>query len=186
MQPQTGIEVSGTFSLADLTRFQYFHTLRRTWPIAVIAVLALVFLVPFLGLLAVASLDPEWRTVFSNAFPFFALMLLWIVILGFMPYRNAKRQLASQNYLREPIAYIFTSETIGGAGPSIRRSIAWNVVRRIRETKSLFLLYHGPNIAVIVPKHFFKDSAAMVNWRQLVTASFSTGIEKPGLVGRFC
>ena len=62
-------EIHGTFDLNDLIRFQYFHTLRRTWPVAVFVALILILIAP-LGALA--------------------------IILGVMPCRNAKKALIAQ------------------------------------------------------------------------------------------
>jgi hypothetical protein len=187
VQTQPAFELHGTFDIADMTRFQYFHTLRGLWPIAIFAVLVLILFVPLLVLTAVANPESDWRTVLTNALPFFLLLLFWLFILGVMPLRNARKQLVTQSYLREPITYIFTSETISGTGPSMHWSTAWSVMKRIRETKSLFLLYHGPNIAVIVPKRFFQNPSEMENWRQLVMTSMDPKrIDKPGFVGRLC
>ena len=53
MQTQV-FELQGTLDLRDLTRFQYFHTLRRTWPLAVFFALILIFVLP-LAVLAMAA-----------------------------------------------------------------------------------------------------------------------------------
>ena len=181
------LELGGTVDLADLTRFQYFHTLRRTWPIAILAALILILLVPLVAFAVIANPDSDWRTVITNALPFVLLLVLWLCLLGIMPYRNARKLLATQSYLREPITYIFTAETISGAGRSAQWSIAWSVVKRIRETKSLFLLYHNPNIAVVVPKRFFQSASEIEMWRQFVlTHMDSKRIDKPGFVARLC
>lgn len=170
-----------------MTRFQYFHTLRRTWPIAFLAALVLLILVPIFTLTVITNPETDWLTIFKNALPFFFLLLLWLFLLGVLPRRNARKQLAAQSYLREPITYLFTCEAITGTGPSARWSIAWNVLKRVRETKSLFVFYHGPNIGVIAPKRFFQSSSEMEKWRQLVVTYLDTKrIEKPGFVGRLC
>jgi hypothetical protein len=187
VQTQSAFELNGTLDLADITRFQYFHTLRRTWPIAVFTALLMLLLVPILVLGGIANPEPAWRTIFTNALPFFLLLAFCILFLGVMPRRNARKQLAAQSYLREPITYIFTCETITGTGPSAHWSIAWNVLKRVRETKTLFLLYHAPNIAVVVPKRFFQSPSEIEKWRQLVvTYVDAKRIEKPGVVGRLC
>ena len=180
-------ELHGVLGLGDLTRFQYFHALRRAWPIAMFAALILIFVLP-LGVLAM-TLNPnsDWRTVFTNALPFVLLLALWLFLLGVMPYRYARKMLKAQGYLQEPITYTFTDETISGVGSSTHWSLAWNVMKRIRETKSLFLLYHAPNIAIIVPKRFFQSESEMEAWRQFVTRYLdSKRIDKLGLVARMC
>lgn len=185
--PTQVLELQGTLHLGDLTRFQYFHTLRRTWPIAAICALILIFVVPLTAFVVIADPESDWRIILTNAAPFGLLLVLWLFLLGFMPYRNARKALASQAYLREPITYAFTAETISGAGPSAHWSIAWGVVKQIRETKSLFLLYHAPNVAVVVPKRYFQDGSEIDTSRQFVAPHLAAKrIEKPGFVARFC
>src|SRR5579862_931821 len=186
VQTSPVIEVQGTITLGELTRFQYFHTLHRTWLLAVGAAVTLVFVVP-LAVLAAASEDLRWRQVLTNAIPFILLLLFWVFALGVLPYWNARKLYASQIFLREPIFYKFSSENFCGSGPSASWSIAWNVLKTVRETKSLFLLYHHRNIAVIVPKRFFGSEAEMEIWRQLVLTSAAPSQIKPiGIVGALC
>jgi hypothetical protein len=64
--------------------------------------------------------------------------------------------------------------------------VKWTVVQKLRETKSLFLLYFAPNLAVIVPKRFFRDQAQMAEWRSLIQGGVAPkNISKPGLIGRW-
>jgi len=181
-------QLYGTLDLGDLARFQYFHTFRRTWPVAVVAVLILTLVMPLSTLAIIANPDSDLRPIFTNALPFALLLVLWLFLLGAMPYRNARKALTAQNYLREPITYTFTDETISGMGPSARWSIAWNVIKRMQETRSLFLLYHAPNVAVIVPKRFFQSAREMELWRQLVASYLdSKRIDRPTSgVARLC
>jgi hypothetical protein len=135
----------------------------------------------------IADPDSDWRTVITNALPFILVLVLWPCLLGIMPYRNARKLLATQSHLREPITYSFTDETISGTGPSAQWSIAWSLVKHIRETKSLFLLYHHPNIAIVVPKRFFQGASEMETWRQFVVTHLdSNRMDKPGFVARWC
>ena len=99
-------ELHGTLDLSDLTRFQYFYTLRRTWPVAAFAALILVLVAPLGALAMITSRESGWRQVFANALPFFGLLLLWLLLLGAMPYRDARKALTAPDYLRVPITYI--------------------------------------------------------------------------------
>jgi hypothetical protein len=189
VQTESVVELHGTLGIAELKRFQYFHTLRRGWLIVVVVALVLILLLLFPQFALISSANPEydWRAALTNATPFIILLLFWALVIGVIPYRTARKQLAAQSYLREPITYVFTSETISGTGISASWSIVWNVLKRVQETESLFLLYHGPNIAVIVPKRFFQSPAEMERWCQLVLACIAPKrIEKPGLIGRWC
>jgi hypothetical protein len=186
VQPQPVIELSGTLTPGEVARFQYFHTLRRTWPVLLFALPFLVVLLPFLAIESSTNPESSWGAVLSNAAPFFVLLVVWLVILLYIPYRQAGKQYRSQKYLHEPITYRFSPEGVSGAGPSISWTLTWDIFKAVRETKSLFVMYQGPNIAVVLPKRFFADSAAADEWRRLVSSSMSKPIEQPGVVGRRC
>ena len=188
---ESAIELHGALTLAELTRFQYFHTWRRTWPLAIF--IALIWLLlPILIFAALAepssgTPDTSWRAVLTNAAPFFVLMLLWTFIMGVLPYRNARKQLRAQPYLGEPMTHTFTTEKISASGASTSWSIGWSTVRRVTETKSLFITYHGLNLGVIIPKRLFQTPAQMDAWRKLIVAAAPPKrIDKPGVVGRWC
>jgi hypothetical protein len=72
--------------------------------------------VPILAVAVIAKPDSDWRPIFTNALPFYLLLSFWLFLLGLMPRRNAKKQMAVQSHLREPITYTFTCATISGAG----------------------------------------------------------------------
>ncbi len=181
------IEVSGTLTRAEVMRMQYFHTLRRLWPVVVLAVLLLlVTLPPFLFVLITAS-QSEWRSVLSNLGPFIFFLLMWVFLLTVSPYWNARKQFAAQSPLSEPVTYLFTPENLSAKGPSVSWTMTWGTLKHVRETKSLFVLYHHKKIAILVPKRFFHDDAEIRAWRQLVLSSVATKrIEAPGLIGRWC
>jgi hypothetical protein len=177
------IELEGQLTRDDVIRFQYFHTFRRIWLVAA-AFLVLAFLVQ--ACLVVEFLtDPGYRTIFSNVAPFEFMLLFWLVMLGVMPYRNAKKAFSSQRYFAAPISYNFTASTISNHGQDISGSIAWSVLKHLRETRNYFFLYQNQANAFIVPKRFFRNEAQLDTWRSLISASVDAKIvEKPGFVGR--
>jgi hypothetical protein len=108
-------------------------------------------------------------------------------MFGVFPYWNARKSFASQIHFREPISYTFNPEGVSGKGQSASWGLAWHMIKHVRETKSLFLLYHNRRMAVTVPKRFFTSDAEMANWRRQVAAWGSPKqIEAAGVVGRFC
>jgi hypothetical protein len=187
VQSQSVVELRGTFMLADLVRFQYFHVFRRAWLVFVfIAFLAIVGL-PLLALLRSSDPEVSWWSVYKSAVPFVSLLLLWAFLIMLMPYRNARKQLAGQIYLREPVTMVFSPEAINSTGTGTSGSMAWSLLKHVRETKSLFLLYHAHNMAAIIPKRFFESPDEMERWRQLVAACVDPKlIERPSFIGRWC
>ena len=180
----TEVQLHGTLSLGDMYRFQYFHTLRRMWTLLVLAVLLLA--VGFAYNLAPEREYPESAVsnIWTNLLP---IGLVWIVVLGIVPYISARKGFSSQPYLREPTNLSFTDEGIAASAVTAQWTIAWAIVKQVYETNTLFLINHAPNIAVIVPKRFFENQMQVNDWRQLALAHLnSKRIEKSGFVARFC
>ena len=191
METSSDISLHGTITVGDLGRLQYFHVLRRMWPIALLCGLLVLVAAP---LLVIAKLAPQpddtdvsWNNVLTNAAPFIFLLCFWLFLFGIAPWRAARRQFRTQVYLGEPITYVFNPESLSASGPSTSWSMAWTNLKRVHETKSLFLLYHAPNLAAVLPKRFFHDHAEMEQWRRLVSDRISPlRIQSPGVVARWC
>jgi hypothetical protein len=177
--------VTGTLTVADLTRFHYFHTNRRSWPISAVAVLYL----PLWALcvaLAPAVLK-NWPGFLYDTIVPTLVLFLWAVAAGVMPYRNARKMFAAQRHLQEPVTYTFTADSIYSSGDGVSWDVAWNVLQSVRETHSLFLLYTAPCAAVILPKRFFRSRADLEAWLRLVhECSPARRIERPGVVAECC
>lgn len=103
-----------------------------------------------------------------------------------LPYTTARKQYASQSLVSEAGSYSFTSDEIEYRGKSASSQMLWSVIREIRETKSLFLLYHAHNLAMILPKPYFLDAPEMAVWRSLAASKLAKGIAAPGPIGRWC
>jgi hypothetical protein len=181
------LELHGTLDFRDLARLQYFHVL-RLWPFAatVMMLLLLIFLFNF-----ATNGDPEayLGMVLVNAAPFEFLLVAWIVVvIGVGPYFNARRNFAQHRELQEPTTYTFNAEGIVVTSPSSTWRIDWGLVKRVRETKSAYIVYRSPRLAaMLVPKRFFRSESEMTQWQQIVTARIiPRRIEKPGFMARWC
>lgn len=186
MPPNASVEVGGTLEVADLARYQYYHFLRRLWPVVILLVCAAVLIGPAAIYLIVTANADELRTRLANAVPFLLLIAFWLSLPIVVPRWAAKKQLKTQSYLREPVSYSFGRDGIEMNGQSVSSRMAWSTIREVRETKSLFLLYHAPNIAIVLPKRFFDGVDELERWRRLVAAAFSKGISSSLPVGRWC
>ncbi len=181
MSTQTPIAVQGTLSIGDLARYQYYHLHRRVWPFSLVLALVEVLAIP---LVYYSSYDA--RSFIVNSSLFVLCFVVWLCLMLLLPKTAARRQFASQSLLSEAGSYVFTSDEIEYSGKSARSQMLWSVIREIRETKSLFLLYHAHNLAMILPKRFFLDAQQMAAWRSLAGSKFAKGIPAPGPIGRWC
>jgi hypothetical protein len=185
VQPEPVFEARGILTLGDLVRFQYFHILRRTWWIAAAVVVLLTGTMTFYIITGLGAAD--WGVMLRTVSPYVLLLVLWVLLVGVMPYWKARRQFQSQSYFGNPITYTFTPETIGGQVTGGSWQVAWKMVHQLRETRSLFLLYQASSIAVLVPKRFFRSQSEMNQWRQLTRMCLaSEQIEAPGVIARWC
>jgi len=179
---QPVIKLNSTLTIGELTRYQYFHSLRRMWPLTALAVL--LGSLSLLGLaLSFRNPEPGSQLVTMNMVP----LLLTVFALVFFPYRNARKIFSTQSELREPIGLTFTAEGIKGRSAGATWNLEWKAIKSVRETKSLFLLYHASNIVMVVPKRAFQNAAETDRWRALVASSVEAKlIKKPGVIGQFC
>jgi hypothetical protein len=173
-----------------MRRFLYFHTLRRVWPFLAAGTLCLLIILPIAAIDVITGYRPpsgvEWSTVLTNALPFFLLIAFWCAAILVLPYFNARRQFSDRPNLAESVTYTFTSDEFSSVGPDASWSLAWRNFKFARETNSLFLLYHGKNIAVIVPKHFFENAWQIDQWRGLVWTRLAPGkVKKTGIIGHW-
>lgn len=173
------IEIQSTLTPGDVVRFQYFHFLHRPLRVASIFLLAFgLFAAIFMAFPASDASPNNW----ISFWPYALVILLWIVL----PYWKAKRQFKVQPVLTEPATFTFDSGGYGTARASASSRVKWNVVLRVLETKSLMLVYHAPNMAMIIPKRSFEDQGQMSAWRTLVERQIAPKkIKAPGWIGRW-
>jgi hypothetical protein len=180
------IELRGTAGAEDLIRFQSFHTMRSRWLRIPAAVVALIVLLWLLIVFLTSGTEEQKRNGVANITPMIFLLGYSALFVVVVPRFAAKLQVRQQPYLTEETRYVFTPEKVTAEAVSTSFSLAWSMIRDVRETRSLFLLYHSPRAAVLIPKRYFADAQAMDQWRQLVIQSAPKHrIEKPGLIGRW-
>ena len=174
------IELHGTYSLDDLTRLHHFQIWYRGWWLYPIVALILV-------VLAVKSPAPDLATRIVNSIPFLLLLLAYTIFYVIVPFVGSWNQFRKQTYLQDPVVFVFTPKAMSMTGVGISSTTAWNRVIKVRETKSLFILYQGPGSAEMVPKRFFEGPEEIHRWLQLVASRVDPKlIEKPNFIGRWC
>ena len=176
------IELRGTFMLSDLVRFQYFHSLRRTWWVKIVVTLLVLAEVIVAAVLAVEFHNYE---IVRYGTPIVALFLVWLGVIAVLPYSAARKQLKTGVSIREPIIYTFSPQGIRYKSAFSSGETSWKAFWGIYETKSLFCLYFTAASAWVLPKRFFKDEAEQSGWRRLVEEQIAPKkIIEPGFVGR--
>ncbi|HEV8148312.1 MAG TPA: YcxB family protein [Bryobacteraceae bacterium] len=157
---------AGTLTLRDVVQITYSQSMR-------IIIAALLFVgVAILGIVFALLLDQSgtespWWT--------YGFLLCWGLVMLAVPYVSATNQFRKQRYLREPIQFSFSETAIRLEGPNFSSQITWQVVQRVRETKSAFLIFQSARAAWILPKRFFANNDDIEKWRQFAIAH----LEKP-------
>ena len=124
--------------------------------------------------------------ILRNLLPLIGMALIWLILIVVLPYWGARRQLKRQPYLAGEGRYQFTPESIAARFPRITSDLQWSAVQRIRVTKSLFLIYYGPSIAILVPRRFFVGEAQLRDWMEIVPpALMPKGGWTPSFFGRW-
>jgi hypothetical protein len=112
-----------------------------------------------LSLVALAIYGPTaGSSTAENLLPFFSFVLLvslWLL----MPWWLAWRQYRKQQTLRERIAYRLTEFGIRADGENSKGEIAWKVIHAVRETRTMFVIYHSAQIGWVIPKRFVSGGA---------------------------
>jgi hypothetical protein len=174
------IELHGTLTVSDLRRFQYFHRFRRLWPIVLLVLLLSI------SLLVIMTAFPNPNLI-ANVQPLLILFALWLALLFAAPDIQARLIFSRQPYFRYPMTQTFTSTGYETKGTGFSSEVSWGILRNVRETKSLFLLYHTPQMALVVPKRFFVSDEQMETWEEAVTVGIAPKkLSKAGWVGRLC
>jgi hypothetical protein len=181
MPTEQPLQLAGTLTFADVARFQYFHANRRLWMLTVFAVLLVLF--SLFGIVVV--LLRAGAGSFANPGLYYVFMLCWAPFLLVNPYRAARRQYRSQQYLREPMQFRFTDDGVQLQGPNFVSKLSWVLVQRVYETRTAFLIYQAPQVAWILPKRLFSSNAEIQSWKEFVVGQLAKPelYHRPGWVG---
>jgi hypothetical protein len=173
------IELNGTLKAADFARLHYAHRLRQTGPLIV----AVVALTTILSL--IVSLYP-YSTLSVVVRFLFVILVVGITLSALSPYGAARRQLKNELYFRDPIIQRFKPIGYELEGTEFSMEVPWKDLSQVREMRTLFLMYRGPETADIVPKRFFTNQEAIDAWRRTVEIWMAPrGISKPGFLDRW-
>jgi hypothetical protein len=159
-----------------MIRFQYFHAYRRPWLFGAVV-----------GAIALTLIVPAMREPVGEAIGLVIAGFVSLAILAIAPYWSAKKQHAALDYMRGPVTLTYSAEGFSGTAPGASWTNTWSNLKFVRETKSFFLLYQLPQMALIIPKRFFETPEQMETWRRLASSGIAPKrIERPGLVARWC
>ena len=125
-------------------------------------------LLSLVALIAVATTGDLERLKNPGLYYFIALFCVLLILVG--PFVRARKQYRQLQYLREKMQYHFTSDELGLNGPSFSGNIAWKLVQKVYETKTLFVIYQTPEQAWVLPKRFFGDQDEITVWKEFVIA----------------
>ena len=103
------------------------------------------------------------------------------LFLSCVPYINAESLFRKTPRLAQEIRYVFDAQGIQSDMEGASGRIDWNVLYRLGETNTLFLLYHSSYLAWLAPKRFFTSDADMRAFRELLVAHV-----EPSKIENYC
>jgi hypothetical protein len=103
-----------------------------------------------------------------------------------MPILRVQRLWGTAKHVGEPSTLQFMEAGMRRTSPSSSSQFQWNVVTRVFETRTLFVIFVGEG-NLLVPKRYFQSVDEMFAWRAVVEAGIAPKkIVKPGFVARHC
>jgi hypothetical protein len=108
----------------------------------------------------------------TEIFLLYLLLGLVSVAVFLLPYLGVRRTFQKAAALRHPRHYIFNAAGIRTESEDARADYKWSLFTRIRETKSVFLLYQAPQVATYIPKRCFHAQADIEVLRQLIRDNY--------------
>jgi hypothetical protein len=157
------IRAEGKFTLADIWSGTMLHARKTAVVFGVLGVGMLFFATmgSFMGLRIIGSTRNELTLAGIGVF--------WIVYCPFRVWINARRNLKSPA-LQGLSRYDFNQEGYTRTNPNSSGELKWSALSNWREGKNTFLFYPSPKSVIVVPKHFFKNSADISALRQILNA----------------
>jgi hypothetical protein len=107
----------------------------------------------------------------SNSIPildyrwFFGLMFF---IMPVLVYYQAGKNYKTNNFLKETIEYEFNVDNVIIKGETFASTMALKNLHKVKETRTLLLLYNSNLTAFIIPKDRFKDKDEITRVRQIL------------------
>ena len=101
--------------------------------------------------------------------PYFqlAMGIVFVFLLPFSVYWQAKKNFTSTTRIGEEIKYEFLEDTMKTTGETFTSELTWNKVFKVEEMKDCFLVYHNNLVFNIIPKKYFADDE-IKNFRNTV------------------
>jgi hypothetical protein len=147
------------------------------WKLSVLAPFALLPL-------SLAALNsgtfPDRNTMLTFAWVA-VLLLIWLLLPGWLALRHYSRL----QQLRERTVYRLSDFGVRADGESFKAEIAWQLVYVVRETRTMFIIYHSAQLAWLVPKRFLPSAVDMFRAHLQYRLSASEKYRAPGLLGSF-
>lgn len=97
----------------------------------------------------------EWTPQSTAGLAFFLVLMPYIFFVA--PYFSAKKQLKKNPHLAGPATVTFSDAGLDMIGPHSESHLDWSGIVKVRETKTLFLIYPQQAIAQILPKRRFAN-----------------------------
>jgi hypothetical protein len=115
---------------------------------------------------------PDWVVIMQNADP-----LLWVLALplvSFLMTLTAARRVLRQPRVKEGVRYRFSEAGVHVETSVSTADLLWSGVQRVRETRSMFMVFTGRANAFALPKWCFENAQGVSTLRELFRAQVKT------------
>ncbi|SRR5258708_7011992 len=98
-----------------------------------------------------------------------AASLAWMAVVFGVTYpKRLKKIFQQQKLLHKPFSFTITDEAILSKAEHGQANLSWDIFRKWKESKELFLLYQSDILFHIVPKRSFASEEDLVQFRKLL------------------
>jgi hypothetical protein len=145
-----------------------FRKLLYIWGTIAVLWLALAFLAFFHPMHG-----QDWVGTMKRASPVQWVLAAPLIIIFVVPLRSASYMINSAA-VKGGIRYQFSNLGIRTETSLSTTELRWNAVLKVRETRSMFLVFTGQNFAFILPKSYIESSQDISTLRELFRAEVKT------------
>jgi YcxB-like protein len=145
-----------------------FRKLLYTW-----GTIAVVWLGLEISLVVRPAHGQDWAVMMHQSNSLWWVFALPLVFVFVLPLMSARR-IMSQPRIKEGVHYRFSASGLHIETSVSTSDLLWKAIQRVRETRSMFMVFTNPNIAFAIPKWCFENAQDVASLRELLRAEVKT------------
>lgn len=143
------LQIHSQLTQQEFIRFNYRHFFSRPITWVLLGIFGLVFISSLFSVILFSIVEYEGAGLLEQSLPLLIISAIFALICWSVYYQS-KCNYASTKSVHDPITYTFSDTGIHLKGRSFESDLKWELVQKVGETKSMFLVYQN-NLAANLP-----------------------------------